>query len=149
MFEVGSNIIEEVGSATESLSKAASTSVHTLETFATGREPRPQVVASRGTKRRVMVRLALRRSADKPARHPKEGTGIGVGGPIMAVEEGQRTIGQGQHGAHVVRPSNRTFLQRTTAFSPKKGKHDPRLGVRGASVTAVEESRRKSKSGRG
>ena len=92
MFEVGSTIIEEVASAAESLSKAAPTPVHALETPATGREPMPQGMASRGTKRRAMVRLALGRSADKPARYPKEGAGIGVGGPIIAVEEGQRNV---------------------------------------------------------
>jgi hypothetical protein len=37
------------------------------------------------------ARWCMRRSsADKPARYPKEGAGIGVGGPIIAVEEGQR-----------------------------------------------------------
>jgi hypothetical protein len=55
----------------------------------------PQVMASRGTKRRTTVRLALGRSADKPARYPKECAGIGVGGPIIAIEAGQRTLSIG------------------------------------------------------
>ena len=153
MFEVGSTIIEDVASAAESLSKAAPTPVHALETSATAREPMPQVMAGRGTKRRTMVRLALGRSADKPARHPKEGAGIGVGGPIIAVEEGQRTssVRQAKHGARVVGLSKIILLdrERTTPFSAKKGKHDTRVSVRNAPVIAVEESRRKSKSGRG
>jgi hypothetical protein len=129
-----------VASAAESLSKAAPTPVHALETPATVREPMPQVMASRGTKRRVMVRLALGRSADKPARYPKEGAGIGVGGPIIAVEEGQRTIRQAKHGTRVVRPSKSTLVEK---------KNNTRVSVRGGPVIAVEESRRKSKSGRG
>ena len=55
MFEVGSNIIEDVASAVESLSNAAPTPVRALETP----EPMPQTMSSRGTKRRAMVRLAL------------------------------------------------------------------------------------------
>jgi hypothetical protein len=95
MFEVGSNIIEDVASVAESLSKAAPTPVHALETPATGREPMAQVMASHGTNRRVMVRLALGCSADKPARHRKESAGIGVGGPIIAIEADQRTHARG------------------------------------------------------
>ena len=79
MFETGRTIIEDVASAAESLSKAAPTPVSALETSATGREPMPQVMASRGTKRRTIVRLALERSADKPARYPQESAGIGIG----------------------------------------------------------------------
>ena len=55
MFEVGSNIIEDVASAVKSLSNAAPTPVRALETP----EPMPQTMSSRGTKRRAMVRLAL------------------------------------------------------------------------------------------
>jgi hypothetical protein len=149
MFEVGSSIIEEVASTAEALSKAPSTPVHALETTATAREPMPQVMAGRGTLRRAMVRLALRRSADKPARYPKEGAGIGVGGPILAVEEGQRksSVRQAKHGARVVGLSKITLLdsERTTPFSAKKRKHDTRVSVRSAPVIAVEESRPKSK----
>ena len=153
MFEVGSTIIEDVASTAEALSKAAPTPVHALETPATAREPMPQVMAGRGTKRRANVRLALGRSADKPARYPKESAGIGVGGPIIAVEEGQRTLSvrQAKHGARVIGLSKITLRRqgRTTPFSAKKGKHDTRVSVRDAPVITVEESRRKSKSGRG
>ena len=106
----------------------------------------PQVMAGR-TQRRAKVRLALRRGADKPARYPKEGPGIGVGGPIIAVEEGQResSVRQAKHGGRVVGLSKTTLLERarTTPFSAKKGKHDTRVSVRAATVIA-EESRRKS-----
>jgi len=142
MFEVGSNIIEDVASAAESLSKAAPTPVHALETSASASEPMPHVMASRGTKRRATVHLALGRSADKPARYTNESAGIGVGGPIIAVEEGKRTIRQAKDGTRIVRQSKSTLVE-------KKGKNNTRLGVRGASVIAIEESRRKSKSGRG
>jgi hypothetical protein len=141
MFEVGSSIIEEVASTAEALSKDALTPVHALENPATAREPMPQVMAGR-MQRRAKVRLALRRGADKSARYPKEGLGIGVGGPIIAVEEGQResSVRQAKHGARGV-----VFLDRarTTPFSAKKGKHDTRVSVRAATVI-TEESRRKS-----
>jgi hypothetical protein len=153
MFEVGSTIIDEVASAAEALSKAAPTPVHALEILATAREPMPQVMAGRGTQRRTMVLLALRRSADKPARHPKEGAGIGVGGPIIAIEKGERelSVRQAKHGARAVGLSKTVLLdrERTTPFSAKKGKHGTRVSVRAAPVIAVEESRRKSKWGRG
>ena len=94
----------------------------------------PQVMASRGTKRRTNVRLALRRSADKPARYPKESAGIGVGGPIIAVEEGQRTLSvrQAKHGARLVGLSKiyPSRKGRTTPFSAKKAKHDTRRASR-------------------
>jgi len=153
MFETGRTIIEDVASAAESLSKAAPTPVSALETSATGREPMPQVMASRGTKRRTIVRLALGRSADKPARHPKESAGIGVGGPIIAIEAAQRTLSgrQAKHAPRVNGPSKITGVEKgeRTPFSAKKATHDTRVGVRNAPVIAVEESRRKSKSGRG
>jgi hypothetical protein len=127
MFEVDSNIIEDVASATESLSNAAPTPVRALETP----EPMPQTMSRRGTKRRAMVRLALGRSADKPVRYLKENAGIGVGGPIIALDEGQRTpsVRQAKHGL-----SKSTLVEgrRTTPFSPKKVKHDTRVSVRGA-----------------
>jgi hypothetical protein len=49
------------------------------------------------------------------------------------------------------RPSKITVVEKRgrTPFSAKKAKHDTRVGVRNAPVIAVEESRRKSKSGRG
>jgi hypothetical protein len=147
MFEIGSSIIEEVASTAEALSKAALTPVHAVENPATAREPMPQMMTGR-TQRRAKVRLALRRSADKPARYPKEGARIGVGGPIIAVEEGQResSVRQAKHGGRVVGLSKTTLLERarTTPFSAKKGKHDARVNVRAAPVIAVEESRRKS-----
>ena len=152
MFDAGRTIIEDVASAAESLSKAAPTPVRALETSATGREPMPQVMASRGTKRRTIVRLALERSADKPARYPKESAGIGVGGPIIAIEAGQRTssVRQAKHGTRVIGSSKIIVAGREqTPFSAKKAKPDRRVGVRHAPVIAVEESRRKSKSGRG
>ena len=160
MFEAGNTIIEDMASAAESLSKAAPTPVRALETNATGRVPMPQVMASRGTKRRAMVRLALGRGADKPARHAKDSAGIGVGGPIIAVEEGRRTssVRQAKHGTRIIiGPTKITVVERRerTASSAKissaakKAKPDSRVGARGAPVIAVEESRRKSKSGRG
>ncbi len=153
MFEAGRTIIEDVASAAESLSKAAPTPVSALETSATGREPMPQVMASRGTKRRTTVRLALGRSADKPARYPKESAGIGVGGPIIAIEAGQRALSvrQAKHAPRINGPSKITLVEKgeRTPFSAKKAKHDTRVGVRNTPVIAVEESRRKSKSGRG
>jgi hypothetical protein len=160
MFEAGSTVIEDMASAAESLSKAAPTPVRALETNATGRVPMPQVMASRGTKRRAMVRLALGRGADKPARHAKDSAGIGVGGPIIAVEEGRRTLSvrQAKHGTRtIIGPTKITVVERRerTASSAKissaakKAKPDSRVGARGAPVIAVEESRRKSKSGRG
>jgi hypothetical protein len=145
MFEVGSNIIEEVATAAESLSKAAATPVRAPETSAIGHEPIAEVMASRGAKRRAMVRLALGRSAYNPARHPNEG--IGVGGPIMAVEKAQRTssIRQAKH-----RATSKSFLvQQERPSSVKKAKHDTRMSVRVAPVIAVEESRGKSRPGRG
>jgi hypothetical protein len=153
MFETGRTIIEDVASAAESLSKAAPTPVSALETSATGREPMPQVMASRGTKRRTTVRLALGRSADKPARYPKESAGIGVGGPIIAIEAGQRTLSvwQAKHAPRFKGLSKITVVEKgeRTPFSAKKANHETRVGVRKAPVIAVEESRRKSKSGRG
>lgn len=160
MFEAGSTVIEDMASAAESLSKAAPTPVRALETNASGRVPMPQVMASRGTKRRAMVRLALGRGADKPARHAKDSAGIGVGGPIIAVEEGRRTLSvrQAKHGTRIIiGPTKITVVERRerTASSAKissaakKAKPDSRVGARGAPVIAVEESRRKSKSGRG
>jgi hypothetical protein len=155
MFDAGRTIIEDVASAAESLSKAAPTPVRALETSATGREPMPQVMASRGTKRRTIVRLALERSADKPARYPQEsaGIGIGVGGPIIAIEAGQRTssVRQAKHGTRVIGSSKIIVAEEgeRTPISAKKAKPDRRVGVRHAPVLAVEESRRKSKSGRG
>ena len=147
MFEVGSSIIEEVASTAEALSKDALTPVHALENPVTVREPMPQVMAGR-MQRRAKVRLALRRVADKPARSQKEGPGIGVGGPIIAVEEGQResSVRQAKHGARGVGLSKTSLLDkaRTTPFSAKKGKHNTRVSVRAAPVIAVEESRRKS-----
>ena len=97
--------------------------------------------------------LALGRSADKPARYPKESAGIGVGGPIIAIEAGQRTssVRQAKHGTRVIGPSKIIVAEKgeRKPFSGKKAKHDTRMGVRNAPVIAVEESRRKSKSGRG
>jgi hypothetical protein len=160
MFEAGNAIIEDMASAAESLTKAAPTPVRALEANATGRVPMPQVMASRGTKRRAMVRLALGRGADKPARHAKDSAGIGVGGPIIAVEEGRRTssVRQAKHGTRIIiGPTKITVVERRErtsssakmSSSAKKAKPDTRVGARGAPVIAVEESRRKSKSGRG
>ena len=160
MFEAGNTVIEDMASAAELLSKAAATPVRALEANATGRVPMPQVMASRGTQHRAMVRLALGRGADKPARHAKASAGIGVGGPIIAVEEGRRTssVRQAKHGTRIIiGPTKITVVERRerTASSAKmssaakKAKPDTRVGARGAPVIAVEESRRKSKSGRG
>ena len=160
MFEAGNTIIEDMASAAESLTKAAPTPVRALEANATGRVPMPQVMASRDTKRRAMVRLALGRNADKPARHAKESAGIGVGGPIIAVEEGRRTssVRQAKHGTRIIiGPTKITVVERRErtasaakmSSAAKKAKPDTRVGARGAPVIAVEESRRKSKSGRG
>jgi hypothetical protein len=160
MFEAGNTIIEDMASAADSLSKAAPTPVRALEANAAGRVPMPQVMASRGTKRRALVRLALGRGADKPARHAKDSAGIGVGGPIIAVEEGRRTssVRQAKHATRiiigptkitVVERGERTSSSAKTSSSTKKAKPDTRVGARGAPVIAVEESRRKPKSGRG
>ena len=160
MFEAGNTIIEDMASAAESLTKAAPTPVRALEANATGRVPMPQVMASRGTQHRAMVRLALGRGADKPARHAKASAGIGVGGPIIAVEEGRRTssVRQAKHGTRIIiGPTKITVVERRErtasaakmSSAAKKAKPDTRVGARGAPVIAVEESRRKSKSGRG
>jgi hypothetical protein len=133
MFEAGNTIIEDMASAAESLTKAAPTPVRALEANATGRVPMPQVMASRGTKRRAMVRLALGRGADKPARQAKHGTRIIIGPTKITVVERRE----------------RTSSSAKMSSSAKKAKPDTRVGARGAPVIAVEESRRKSKSGRG
>ena len=143
MFETGRTIIEDVASAAESLSKAAPTPVSALETSATGREPMPQVMASRGTKRRTTVRLALGRSADKPARYPKESAGIGVGGPIIAIEGAQRTpVGP----ASETRPPH----QRAVKDHPRReGRADAILRQEGKARDADGRAKRAGHRGRG
>ncbi len=97
MFEAGNTIIADMASAAESLSKAAPTPVRALEA-ATGGKSIPQVMASSRTKpsprtakgRTTLARLTVGRIAGKSARHGKQVVGIGVGGPIIAAEEGQR-----------------------------------------------------------
>ena len=49
MFEAGNTIIADMASAAESVSKAAPTSVRALEAVAYGRDPIPQIMASRRT----------------------------------------------------------------------------------------------------
>ena len=82
---------------------------------------------------------------------PVKGAGIGVGGPIIAVEKRESSFRQAKHGARAVGLSKTVLLdsERTTPFSAKKGKHGTRVSVRTAPVIAVEESRRKAKWGRG
>jgi hypothetical protein len=100
------------------------------------------------------------RVAGKSTRHAKRLVGIGVGGPIIAVEEGRRTssVRQAKHGTRIIiGPTKITVVERRERTSSaakmssaaKKTKPDTRVGARGAPVIAVEESRRKSKSGRG
>jgi hypothetical protein len=165
MFEAGNTIIEDMASAAESLSRAAPTPVRTLEAVH-GFKSVPQVMASIGTKpasrsaasgrvalgRLASGRVALGRVAGKSARHGKQVAGIGVGGPIIAVEEGQRksSTKQPKHGTRIViGPSKITVVEKAERKSAGHAKHDARAGARGRPIIAVEESRRKSKSGRG
>ena len=166
MFEAGNTIIEDMASAADSLSKAAPTPVRTLEAAATGLKSIPQIMASRRTKpnpRNAMERVTLARTtvgrpaagrlAGKSARHAKQVVGIGVGGPIIAVEEGQRksSAKQAKHGTRIViGPTKITIVEKgERKSSGRQAKHDTRVSARGKPVIAVEESRRKSKSGRG
>jgi hypothetical protein len=171
MFEAGNTIIADMASAAESVSKAAPTSVRALEAVAYGRDPIPQIMASRrtGSKpprangHRVPGRLALARlnaersSAGRVAgpstRHAKRLVGIGVGGPIIAVEEGRRGASsrQAKHGTRIViGPTKITVVEKAerTSSSARKAKQAARAGS-GVKPIIAEESRRKSKSGRG
>jgi hypothetical protein len=94
------------------------------------------------------------RVAGKSARHAQQTAGIGVGGPIIAVEEGGRK-GSVSHAKHATRiiigPGKITVVEKAEqkSSSAKQAKHDARTGARGRAIIAVEESRRKPKSGRG
>jgi len=159
MFEAGNTIIEDMASAAESLSKAVPTPVRALEA-ATGGKSIPQVMASSRTKpsprtamgRKTLARLSVGRIAGKSARHGKQVVGIGVGGPIIAAEEGQRksSTKQAKHGTRIViGPTKITVIEKEDRKSSgRQAKHDTRVSARGTRVIA-EESRRKPKSGRG
>jgi hypothetical protein len=160
MFEAGNTIIADMASAAESLSKAAPTPVRALEA-ATGGKSIPQVMASSRTKpsprtakgRTTLARLTVGRVAGKSARHGKQVVGIGVGGPIIAAEEGQRksSTKHVKHGTRIViGPTKITVVAKEDRKSSgREAKHDTRVSARGARVIAVEDSRRKPKSGRG
>ena len=166
MFEAGNTIIADMASAADSVSKAGPVSVRALEANAHGRESIPQIMASRRTGSkppRAMGRLALARlsaergssgrAAGKSARHAKRFAGIGVGGPIIAVEEGRRSTSsrQAKRGSRIViGPTKITVVEKAerTSSSAKKAKHATRAGS-GVKPIIAEESRRKSKSGRG
>ena len=163
MFEAGSTIIADMASAAESISKAVPTSVRALEASAHARESVPQIMASRRTgakSSRATGRLALARlraergspgrAAGTSARHAKRLVGIGVGGPIIAVEEGGRSASrQAKHGTRIViGPTKITVVEKgeRTSSSAKKAKQ-ARAGSGVKPIIA--EERRKSKSGRG
>src|SRR6478609_2741383 len=171
MFEAGNTIIADMASAADSVSKAAPTSVRALEAVAHGRESIPQIMASRrtgskpprATGRLALGRLALARLnaersssgrvAGKSARHAKRFAGIGVGGPIIVVEEGRRSASsrQAKRGTRIViGPTKITVVEKAerTSSSAKKAKHATRVGS-GVKPIIAEESRRKSRSGRG
>jgi hypothetical protein len=171
MFEAGNTIIADMASAADSVSKAVPASVRALEAVAHGRESIPQIMASRrtgskpprATGRLALGRLALARLnaersssgrvAGKSARHAKRFAGIGVGGPIIAVEEGRRSASsrQAKRGTRIViGPTKITVVEKAerTSSSAKKAKHATRAGS-GVKPIIAEESRRKSRSGRG
>ena len=166
MFEAGNTIIADMASAADSVSKAVPASVRALEAVAHGRESIPQIMASRRTgskPSRAMGRLALARLgaersssgrvAGKSTRHAKRFAGIGVGGPIIAVEEGRRSASsrQAKRGTRIViGPTKITVVEKAerTSSSAKKAKHATRAGS-GVKPIIAEESRRKSRSGRG
>jgi hypothetical protein len=171
MFEAGNTIIADMASAADSVSKAVPASVRALEAVAHGRDSIPQIMASRraGSKppravqRVALGRLALARLssergssgrvAGKATRHTTRFAGIGVGGPIIAVEEGRRSASsrQAKHGTRIViGPTKITVVEKAerTSSSSKKAKHAARAGSAVKPIIA-EESRRKSKSGRG
>ena len=84
----------------------------------------------------------------------KQVVGIGVGGPIIAAEEGRRSvIRPGRRSTAPAsssdRPRSRWSRRTDRKSSGRQAKHDTRVSARGARVIAVEESRRKPKSGRG
>jgi len=161
MFEAGNTIIADMASAADSVSKAVPASVRALEAVAHGRESIPQIMASRRTgskPSRAMGRLALARLgaersssgrvAGKSTRHAKRFAGIGVGGPIIAVEEGRRSASsrQAKRGTRIViGPTKITVVEKASA---KKATHAARARSKVKSIIA-EEGRRKSKSGRG
>ena len=161
MFEAGNTIIADMASAADSVSKAVPASVRALEAVAHGRESIPQIMASRRTGSkppRAMGRLALARLsaergssgrvAGKSTRHAKRFAGIGVGGPIIAVEEGRRSASSrhAKRGTRIViGPTKITVVEKASA---KQAKHATRAGSKVKSIIA-EEGRRKSKSGRG
>jgi hypothetical protein len=111
MFEVGSNIFEEVASAAQPLPKATPTPVRALETSGIGRELMPQVMASRCMKRRAMVHLALGRSADKTRAVSK-----GRHRPRRRWADHRSQGGS----ANVVRPANET----RRPYPRREGKND-------------------------
>jgi hypothetical protein len=102
--------------------------------------------------RTTLTRLTVGRIAGKSARHGKQVVGIGVGGPIIAAEEGQRksSTKQAKHGTRIViGPTKITVIEKEDRKSSgRQAKHDTRVSARGTGVIA-EESRRKPKSGRG
>jgi hypothetical protein len=161
MFEAGNTIIADMASAADSVTKAVPASVRALEAVAHGRESIPDTVASRRTgskPSRAMGRLALARLsaergssgrvAGKSTRHAKWFAGIGVGGPIIAAEEGRRSASSrhAKRGTRIViGPTKITVVEKASA---KQAKHATRAGSKVKSIIA-EEGRRKSKSGRG
>ena len=99
-----------------------------------------RLTAERGSSGRV---------AGKSTRHAKRFAGIGVGGPIIAVEEGRRSASsrQAKRGTRIViGPTKITVVEK--GASAKNAKHAARAGSKVKSIIA-EEGRRKSKSGRG
>jgi hypothetical protein len=103
--------------------------------------------------RLALARLGAERSssgrvAGKSTRHAKRFAGIGVGGPIIAVEEGRRSASsrQAKRGTRIViGPTKITVVEKASA---KKATHAARARSKVKSIIA-EEGRRKSKSGRG
>ena len=164
MFEAGNTIIADMASAADSVSKAAPVSVRALEAVAHGRESIPQIMASRRTASkppRAMGRLALARlgaergslghAAGKSARHAKRLVGISVGGPIIAVEKGRGSASsrQTKHGTRIViGPTKITVVAKTNGRPCQEGEARRARGI-GVKPIIAEESRRKSKSGRG
>ena len=169
MFEAGNTIIADMASAAELGvqgracvrpcigSQRAWARVHPADH---GKPPnRIKTAARNGTPRlRGLGALSAERGssgrvAGKSTRHAKRFAGIGVGGPIIAVEEGRRSASsrQAKRGTRIViGPTKITVVEKAerTSSSAKKAKHATRAGS-GVKPIIAEESRRKSKSGRG
>ena len=103
--------------------------------------------------RLALARLSAERGKSgrvegKSTRHAKRIAGIGVGGPIIAVEEGRRsaTSRQAKRGTRIVIGTTKiTVVEKAERTSPSAKKHATRAGSKVKSIIA-EEGRRKSKS---